>query len=284
VREYRHSGYNARFPDCRPAMSRPTDQTVPKPVNAWVDAVYVLTVKTFAQRIAHIEAEMAKHGIAFQFMFEHDAADLDPALVAATFGPSDMKAAHQSLVLKNIQIWRDALAQGYQRVLVFEDDAVLLPEFAARFDAAMRVADKLPVGWMIFLGGLDTKVPDAYFLQPGPLVEMPIATAEGCVHDALTMRRRLTWLAQHKVTLPADHLMRKMDADMGTRQFWLRHPIVEQGSVLGIFDSFLDGSRQKHSRRYNILRNRWNKFRRRRLREWLVRLKAGLTGAGRKYP
>jgi glycosyl transferase family 25 len=262
----------------------PSPSSAAKPVNAWVDAVYVLTVKTFTQRIAHIEVEMAKHRIAFQFMFEHDAADLDPALVAATFGPSDMKKAHQSLVLKNIQVWQDALTQGYKRVLVFEDDAVLVPEFAARFDQAMREADRLPEGWMIFLGGLDTKVPDAYFLQNGPLVELPIATAEGCVHDALAMRRRLAWLAQHKVTLPADHLMRKVDQDMGTRQFWLRHPVVEQGSVLGIFDSFLDGSRQKHSRRYNILRNRWNKFRRRRLREWLVRLKAGLFGTGRNNP
>ncbi|MDD5298344.1 MAG: hypothetical protein PHU46_15685 [Rhodocyclaceae bacterium] len=253
-------------------------QPATKPVNAWVDAVYVLTVKTFAQRIAHIEAEMARHGIAFRFMFEHDAADLDEALVAATFAPSDMKKAHQSLVLKNIQVWRDALAQGYRRVLVFEDDAVLVPDFAVRFDEAMGAAEHLPEGWMIFLGGLDTRVPDSYFLAPGPLVELPIATAEGCVHDLSAMRRRLAWLEQHKVTLPADHLMRRMDQDMGTRQYWLRHPIVEQGSVLGIFDSFLDGSRQKHSRRYNILRNRWNKFRRRRLREWLVRLKAGLSG------
>ncbi len=259
-------------------MSRNPDPSPLRPVNDWVDAVYVLTVKTFTQRIAHVEAEMGRHGIAFEFMFQHDAAELDPALVAATFDPSDMKAAHQSLVLKNIQVWQDALAKGYRRVLVFEDDAVLLPEFKARFHEAMTVADKLPDGWMIFLGGVDTRVPDAYFLAPGPLVRLPMATAEGCVHDALAMVRRLEWLAKNKVTLPADHLMRHLDEAMGTPQYWLRHPIVEQGSVLGIFDSFLDGSRQKHSRRYNILRNRWNKFRRRRLREWLVCLKAGLTG------
>lgn len=265
-------------------MSPLADPSAHKPVNAWVDAVYVLTVKTFTERIAHIEAEMARHGIAFRFMFEHDAADLDEGLIATFFDDSDMKKAHQSLVLKNIQVWREALAQGYRRVLVFEDDAVLSPRFAAQFDTAMRAAEQLPEGWMIFLGGWDTRVPDNYFLQPGPLVELPIATAEGCVHDLPAMRRRLAWLEQHRVTLPADHLMRRMDQDMGTRQYWLRQPIVEQGSVLGIFDSFLDGSRRKHSRRYNILRNRWNKFRRRHLREWLVRLKASLFGATSKSP
>lgn len=250
-----------------------------RPANRCVDAVYVLTVKTFTQRIAHIETEMARHGIAFSFMLEHDAVELDEALIATTFGPSDMRKSHQSLVLKNIQVWRDAVARGYRRVLVFEDDAVLAEDFAYRFDEAMAAAEALPDGWMIFLGGVDTKVPDHYFLAPGPLVEMPIATAEGCVHDLTAMKRRLAWLETNKVILPADHLMRRMDQDMGTRQYWLRHPVVEQGSVLGIFDSVLDGVRQKHSRTYNILRNRWNKFRRRRLRGWLVCFKARLLRA-----
>jgi Glycosyltransferase family 25 (LPS biosynthesis protein) len=243
-------------------------------VNDQVDAVYVLSVRSFADRIAHIEAEMARHDIDFRFMFEHDVDNLDEALLAATFGPSDMKKSHQSLVLKNIQVWREAVAEGYRRVLVFEDDAVLCPDFEVRFLEAMEAADALPPGWMIFLGGLDTKVPDRYFLEPGPLVELPIATTEGCVYDLTAMRRRMEWLEHNRVTLAADHLMRHIDREQGTRQFWLRHPVVEQGSVLGVFDSHLDSSRQKHSRCYNILRNRWNKFQRRRLREWLVRLKS----------
>ena len=245
-----------------------------KPANAWVDAVFVLSVKSFAHRIAHIEGEMAKHGIAFAFVFDHDAVDLDENVLAATFGPSDLKRSHQSLVMKNIQVWKESVAKGYRRVLVFEDDAVLTEDFLPRFAAAMQAACSLPPGWMVFLGGMDTKVPDSYFLAAGPLVELPIPTAEGCVHDLLAMQRRLAWLAQNPVTLPADHLMRLIDTESGTRQFWLRHPVVEQGSVLGLFDSVLDGSRQKHSRTYNILRNRWNKFQRRGLREWIVRLKA----------
>ncbi|OGB24965.1 MAG: hypothetical protein A3I66_02955 [Burkholderiales bacterium RIFCSPLOWO2_02_FULL_57_36] len=243
-------------------------------VNDRVDAVYVLCVKSFTNRITHIKSEMAKHGIVFQFMFDHDADELDNDLVRATFGLSDMKTAHQSLVLKNIQIWRDAVSRGYRRILVFEDDALLSKDFIERFNDVMTAADRLAEGWLIFLGGMDTKVPDHYFLAPGPLVELPIATAEGCVYDLAAMVRRLDWLALNPVTLPADHLMRHIDREQKTRQYWMRQPIVEQGSVLGIFDSALDGHRQKHSRRYNILRNQWNKFQRRRAREWLVRLKA----------
>jgi glycosyl transferase family 25 len=247
-----------------------------KAVNEWVDAVYVLSVRAYTARQAHIQRELAQHGIAFRFVFEHDAADMDPALVARTFGPSDMRAPHQSLVLKNIEVWRHALARGYRRVLVFEDDAVLAPDFVQRFDEAMRAAQELQPGWLLFLGGLDTKVPDRYFLAKGPLVELTVATTEACVHDAEAMRRRLQWLESHPVTLAADHLFRRIDSEQRIRQYWLREPVVEQGSVVGLFDSELDSNRRKHGRTYNILRNRWNKFQRRRLREWTVRLKAAL--------
>lgn len=245
-------------------------------VNDWVDAVFVLTVKN-SLRIKHIQSEMERNGIAFQFMLDHDAIELDEATLAKTFGLSSMKRAHQSLVLKNIQVWKDSVEKGYRRVLVFEDDAVLGKNFAAGFDVAMQAAEKLPPGWLVFLGGLDTKVPDRYFLAKGPLVELQIPTAEGCIYDLLAMQRRLRWLKDNLVTLSVDHLMCHIDATMGSPHYWLRHPIVEQGSVTGIFDSLLDGSRQKHSKTYNILRNRWNIFRRRQLREWIVRIKSAFS-------
>jgi len=245
----------------------------PSRIGHWVDAVYVLSVKSFDRRIAHITAELGRHGIPFEFVFEHDASEMDPALVSATFGPCDLGPGQQSLVLKNIHVWRQAAARGLRRVLVFEDDAVLLDDFWPRFEEAMRALDQRPPGWLLFLGGLDTKVPDRYFLEPGPLVELPIATAEAHLCDAEAIRRRLAWLENHRVTVAADFLIRQVDAQVGVKQFWLRHPIVEQGSVLGLFDSMLDKHRLKHSRAFNILRNRWNKFQRRQLREWLVRTK-----------
>lgn len=250
----------------------------PSRVNECVDAVCVLSVRSFTDRIAFMREQLARHGIEFRFVFEHDRDAMDPALVAQTFGTADLLPAHQSLVLKNIQVWRDAVARGWRRVLVLEDDALLGDDFAPRLLEAMQAADRLEPGWLVFLGGHDTKVPEWYFLAPGPLVRLPIATNEGCVHDLTAMRRRLQWLQANKVTLPADHLLRRIDQECGTAQYWLRHPIVEQGSVVGLFDSVLDSHRRKHSRLFNILRNRWNKFQRRHLREWRVRLTAALRG------
>ena len=246
-------------------------------VNDTVDAVYVLSVKSFGVRHKHIDREMARHGINFSYVFANDIDTIDASQAAAIFGVSKMGSAHHSLVLKNIWVWREAVANAYRKVLVFEDDAVLKPNFEDEFALAMQAARSLAPGWTIFLGGLDTKVPSRYFRSPGPLVELPMATAEGCVYDALCMQRRLEWLNSHKVTLPADLLMRHMDEQQGTRQFWLRHPIVEQGSVLGIFDSHLDASRQKHAHFYNVMRNRWNKFHRRWLPERLAKFRIGTS-------
>jgi glycosyl transferase family 25 len=239
-----------------------------------VDAVYVLSVKTFTQRIAHIEREMVRHGIKFEFVFEFDVPELDGQLIANTFGPSDLKNCHQSLVLKHIYTWRMAEAAGLRRILVFEDDVVLAPDFTTRFASAMQAADALPAGYLVYLGGADAKVPDYYFLSPGLLVELPIATTEGYVTDLEAIRRRLTWLETNKVSLPADHLIKHIDASLGVTQYWLSRPIVEQGSVLGIFPSVLDGSRQKHSALFNRLRNGWNKFQRHSLRRWLAHIKS----------
>jgi glycosyl transferase family 25 len=94
------------------------------------------------------------------------------------------------------------------------------------------------------------------------------------VTDAAAMQRRLAWLGEHRIAQPADHLIKSMDAALGIPHYWLRPPIVEQGSVTGIFPSVLDASRQKHSRAYNILRNRWSKFQRHRLRAWLAHARA----------
>jgi glycosyl transferase family 25 len=247
-------------------------------VNECVDAVYVLTVKTFVERIAHMRRELGRHGVAFSFVLEHDAGELRPETVAATFAPSRMRAAHQSLVLKHIAAWRDALERCHRRILVLEDDAVLCGDFEARFDSAMRAAAALAPGWLVYLGGADAKVPDRYFLSDGPLIPLPIATTEGYATDAEAMRRRLAWVAGQRIAQPADHLIRAMDAALGIPQYWLRPPLVEQGSVTGIFPSVLDASRQKHSRAYNILRNRWSKFQRHRLRSWLAHARALIGG------
>ncbi len=238
-----------------------------------VDAIYVLSVKTFVDRIAHVRQQMAAHGLAFEFVFDHDADELDPATLERQFSPGRLSPAHRSLVLKHAHAWRLALARGQRRILVFEDDVLLAKHFRAGLDQALTACRDLPDGWLVFLGGADTKVPDAFFLADGPLFPLPLPTTEGYLTDAEAMQRRLTWLDANQVSLPADHLMNQIDLACGIGQYWLRRPIVEQGSVFGLFTSELDKNRLKHTAVYNWLRYHWNKIRRRRLRAYWVQLR-----------
>lgn len=237
-----------------------------------IDAVFVLSVKTFAARIAHVTGELARVGIPFEFVFDFDAADLDDATLQQHFaagGPPMKRQA--SLTLKNLQAWRLAGARGARRIMVLEDDAVLHPQFHARLAAAMRAADALAPGWHIFLGGADAKVPDDFFLHPGPLVPLASTTAEGYVCDLEACRRRVAWCAANRINLPADQLIAHIDRAERVAQYWPPEPLVEQGSVTGLFDSALDANRRKHSHLYNVARHRWTKWRRRTLRRHWVR-------------
>jgi glycosyl transferase family 25 len=259
-------------------------QTTP-PTAIGLDAVYVLSVKSFTDRIAHVRRELGRHGVDFEFIFDFDADEIDAATTARYFEVYGAPMyRHMSLTLKHMQAWRLACERNQPRILVFEDDVVLDARFRPRFADVMRAADALAPGWLIFLGGGDTKVPDDFFRHPGPLVPMPNPTAEGYVTDLEACRRRLAWCETHKIARPADHLITQIDHDQGIVQYWPREPLMEQGSVVGLFDSVLDSTRMKHSRLYNIARHRWAKWRRRTWRKHWVRTMDALTGRGGTRP
>lgn len=243
------------------------------------DAVYVLTVKSFRERIAHARRELGRCGVEFEFILDFDADEIGAETAARQFVNSAiMMPRHMSLTLKHMQAWRLACERGHKRILVLEDDAVLHDAFRDRLESVLWAADTLEPGWLIFLGGGDARVPDAFFLHSGPFVRLPNPTAEGYLTDLEACRRRLAWCDSHKIDLPADHLITAIDKAEGIAQYWPLEPLMEQGSVTGLFDSVLDCGRMKHSRLYNIARHRWTRWRRRTWRKYWVRARHALTG------
>ena len=235
------------------------------PVNELVDAVFVLSVRSFHDRIAHIEAELRRHGIAFEWIFDHDAAELTPDLIEATFAPSDMGLPQQSLVLKHIETWKRCVKRSYRRVLVFEDDAMLAANFSTVFGAAMCGADLIDQPYLIYLGCGDNKYVAPAQHSDSVLVKtnMALPATDATVFDQRAARLRLEYVARKKITRPADWLMREADAAMGVVHYWLRDPIVEQGSMNGRFASVLDRKRIGRTQVVTALRFRWDRWWRR---------------------
>ncbi len=229
-------------------------------INQLVDAVYVLSVRSFDDRIAHVRREMARHGIEFEFLFEFDPDAIPDHLIRRMFAPSDMKRAHQSLVLKHVETWRRCLQQGFRRVLVFEDDVVLSRGFPEGLAGALKEADRLAGPYLIYLGRGDNRYvgagPGGSALVPGGV----LPATDALLFNREAAQRRVAWVDAHRIARPADWLMREMDAAIGVPHYWLRDPIVEQGSMSGLFDSVLDEKRESRSRLLVKLRYRWDKW------------------------
>lgn len=254
-------------------MSYKTKNLMPD-VNSQIDMVYVLSVKTFKDRIAHINNLMSQYDIKFQFILSYDIPDLDKETLDRTFDSEcTLSMAQKSLVLKHVQAWKNAVLNNFQRVLVFEDDVIFNKNFELNFNHVMNAVNQLSPDYLIFLGGADAKVPDYFLLSNATLVSLPIATAEAYITDLAASKRRLRWLEENKTRLPADHLICEIDKKMNAANYWSRLPMVEQGSVTGVFSSHLDNHRQKHSKLFNILRYSWNMFQRRTLRRLLAKLR-----------
>ena len=233
-------------------------------VNDVVDAVLVVSVRSFHDRIAHINAEMARFGIAFEWVFDFDPETIPPGLIDKTFAPSDLRLPHQSAVLKHIATWRICVERNYRRVLVLEDDVVFednFPQVLRTGHGRGRCADHalpdLPGCGTTATWPVLPKSPT--MLVPGG----PLPAAEAVIIDHASAVLRLAWLEHNKVTRPPDWLLREVDAELGIPHYWLREPVVVQGSMNGKFASVLDEKRRGRGRLYAWLRFRWDRWRHR---------------------
>lgn len=233
-------------------------------VNDLVDAVLVVSVRAFHDRIAHMKAEMARFDIDVEWIFDFDPAQITSELLERTFAPSDLRLPHQSAVLKHIAAWRICAEREVRRVLVFEDDVVLSPDFPEVLAQAMAEADRLDHPYLVYLGCGHNRYAEGARQSPTMLVDGgPLPAAEAVVIDRAGARMRMDWLEQHKVTRPPDWLLREMDQELGIPHYWLREPVVEQGSMNGKFSSLLDEKRRGRGRWYAWLRFRWDRWRHR---------------------
>jgi glycosyl transferase, family 25 len=235
-------------------------------VSILLPPIYVLSVRTFTDRINHVQQEMAKHHLKFEFIFDYDIYAIDKELEEKYFSQNtNLSPAAKSITLKHICAWQKALKSGHQQILVFEDDVVLSNDFNVKLQNILEKLANLKPGYLIFLGGADTKVPKEFFKTQADFYELSMPTAEAYITDLTAIKSRLTWLDNHKVSLPADHATVKIDKDCSITQYWPKKALVTQGSVFGLFPTTLDKNRSKKSALVNRLLFEWKKFKRRTL-------------------
>lgn len=176
------------LPDADPAA-----RTAWRALNAWADRVLVVSLARANDRRARVGERL--RGLDFELFTATDKRDLDRdrLLAAGTFDESrtprrfrhtrEMSLGEIGCALSHRRIYEDAVANGWSRVVVFEDDVVPRPEALPHLPAAL---EQLPAGWdLCYLGywknerpSLRARAKRAAYVALSPLRLVPWRTGE----------------------------------------------------------------------------------------------------------
>lgn len=226
-----------------------------------IDKVYVLHVKAFHDREAHIRQMMADFGIDFEFVLEHDVPDLTDDILNRYFKQNDLRAPVKSCCLKHIAALEKIAAGNFRRAIVFEDDIFLAEDFLTAMKAVIKESLDLDAPHVCYLGNASNMYTPRKMIQPGKKLypNKEGRAADSYMLSAREAKLRLDWISKNLVDLPADHLFNKIDADLGIQFMWVEDPIVEQGTHSGKFVTSLD--HQVRHPLHQKLKFAWQKLR-----------------------
>jgi glycosyl transferase family 25 len=235
--------------------------------------IYVLTVKTFEDRIRSIREQSKNLGFDFEFVYDYDASELQENDLIR-FDQSSLTIPAISLIYKHLEAEKRFLDSNFEYLLVLEDDAILVKDFFHRLKNIISQLQGHAPGVLIFFGGSDNYV-DSRFANclKNQIIPKKISTTEGYLTDRSACEQRLKYISQlKKISLGADHLLKHVDSEQGIQHYWVCEPMVYQGSLTGRFKTVLDASRSKYPSFFIYLRFHYNRIRRNLLRRYAYKI------------
>ncbi|KIZ46844.1 hypothetical protein OO17_06065 [Rhodopseudomonas palustris] len=231
---------------------------------------YVIHAKSLPERTDHIQRELDRAGIAFEWVLDFDADEIPSDVDQAYFAEgADLTLRQKSCALKHICAMQRIRERDQDLALVFEDDAQLVPDFVARLKLVLADAERWPRPRILHLGAATNFYTPAAQLRPGQLVYPGnrVRNMEAYVLGAAEAEARLDWIARHPMHEPIDIVFNTGDPAMGIPFLWPEPPLAEQGSLNGAFKSSLD--RKGHGQTRLRIQFAVQKFRRRYLKRLL---------------
>lgn len=129
-------------------------------LNQYFDKIYVLTLRRATDR--HIQVAQDLAGINFEFFYGEDkqAFTIEEAIKSKVYCPQRTKKENRfypqlshgevACAWSHLNIYKDMVRNGYQRVLIFEDDVVTINDNLEKIADSLRQA---PQSWdVIYLG------------------------------------------------------------------------------------------------------------------------------------
>jgi GR25 family glycosyltransferase involved in LPS biosynthesis len=213
--------------------------------------VHVAHYTPLRERRARLQADLAAHHIVARWMTRHDREDLTAEVRARYYrrddalwrrktfytecAPRALSPADLSLAIKHVEIYRQILEDGQPFALILEDDVLLAPDFAARFD---RYFAHAPSDLdLVFIGSccglrVASATDDRHFYPK-------TTPATKCTDSYLISRAAAERLLRTMLplTLPIDFELNYQLHAHGMTVYWLEPPLAAQGSQNGTYAS-----------------------------------------------
>lgn len=206
-----------------------------------IDKIFVLHCKKgYEARGESIESQFSEHNLPFDYVLDWDLSDLTPAsrqIFSDTFSNVQV-----SVCQKHFEVMRQVVLHEYKRVIIFEDDIFLFPNFRKEMERVVSESNAITHPHSIYLSNSCNKYTPRSQRRPGKILyeQDHSRAADAYILNLEVCKRRLKWLEKNKVTVPIDHLYCNMDRELGIKMYWVEDPICEQGSMNGRFPSCID--------------------------------------------
>jgi glycosyl transferase family 25 len=232
-----------------------------------LDAIYVINVKAFEERLRSILAQLKRFGLDAEIIQDWDPEDITEEVSARWFVPGALRLAQRSCALKHVAALQRISERRQRHALVLEDDALLAADFRNGIQRALTEAAAYPQESVIFIGSGGNFYTPRSQREPGRSL---YPGARGRFADSYIIghpvaQKRLDWIAAHRISQPIDNQFETIDRQEGILMLWLEDPVVEQGSKSGRFVTAID---RQYPRWVQGLQFRWEKLR----RKWLYQL------------
>lgn len=229
--------------------------------------VYVLHVrKGYEERERFMQAQLHERGIAFEWVLEHDLADLKAEEVDRQFcGELQGIQPAVSCALKHMQAWKNLLASDKKGALVLEDDMILDPAFASWLEQFIQEAEtREGINHENYFLSLENSllsfVPKSEQKEGQHLYPRSQSRCAGAYY--LTRAAAGVFLQrsrEEKLDLPVDWWIGKSFAPDRVQLYWTHPTIAEQGSHNGMFSSGIDHKPKSRFRRFSFAYQKWYK-------------------------
>ena len=203
---------------------------------------YVLHYTPLIERRKHIENEMKRENIPFEFVFQYDRENLTDAEHALFSG--DISNSEKSLVMKHIITLYNIIRENHPYALVLEDDVILDRDFNEKLAYYISL---LPPDWdMIFIGnGCNLHIPQNE-QQPGVFIYKKSTSYPGATRctDSILISQKCAraifnylQMPGYKITQAIDWLYNEVLHALNMNVYWTEPTIVSQGSESNMFKS-----------------------------------------------